>query len=55
MSAILPLITRTGKHHAGIVVSSQLAIGAVLRRLVHLARVLDADAMNDRLEFLSDW
>jgi uncharacterized protein DUF5615 len=46
---------RSGKHHAGIIVSSQLAIGDVLRRLVHLASVHDADVMKDRLEFLSDW
>ena len=46
---------RSGKHHAGVIVSSQLAIGDVLRRLIHLANVLDADAMKNRLEFLSDW
>jgi hypothetical protein len=45
----------TGKRHAGIIVSSQLTIGDVLRRLVGLASALDADAMLDRLEFLSDW
>jgi hypothetical protein len=44
-----------GKHHAGIVVSAQLDLGEVLKRLVHLASALDADAMIDRLEFLSDW
>jgi uncharacterized protein DUF5615 len=46
---------RADKHHAGIIVSSQLAIGDVLRRLGHVATTLDADAMKDRLEFLSDW
>jgi hypothetical protein len=44
-----------GKHHAGIVVSSQRSIGEVLRRLVHLARTLDADDLQDRLEYLGDW
>lgn len=44
-----------GRRHAGIVVSSQRPIGEVLRRLLHLARALDAEAMCDRLEFLSDW
>ena len=44
-----------GRHHSGLVVSSQRPIGDLLRRLVHLARLLDADAMPDRLEFLSDW
>jgi hypothetical protein len=45
----------TGKRHAGIIVSSQLPIGDVLRRLSTLASALDADAMIDRLEYLSDW
>jgi len=43
------------QHHAGVVVSSQRPIGDLLRRLVHLAGTLGADAMRDRLEFLSDW
>lgn len=42
-------------HHSGIIVSSQLPLGVVLRRLLHLAAHLDADAMHDRIEFLSDW
>jgi hypothetical protein len=46
---------RHGRHHSGLVVSSQRPIGYLLRRLVHLARTLDADAMADRLEFASDW
>jgi hypothetical protein len=46
---------RQGRHHAGIVVSSQRPIGDLLRRLLHLAGTLDAEAMRDRLEFLSDW
>jgi len=46
---------RQGRHHAGIVVSSQRAIGDTVRRLLHLAGALDADAMRDRLEFLGDW
>ena len=44
-----------GRHHAGIVVSSQRPIGEVIRRLLHLASALDAESMRDRLEFLSDW
>ena len=43
------------RHHAGIVVSSQRSIGDLAYRLLHLAGTLDADAMKDRLEFLSDW
>jgi hypothetical protein len=44
-----------GRHHAGIIVSSQRPIGDVIRRLLHLASALDAESMRDRLEFLSDW
>ena len=44
-----------GKHHAGVVVSSQRSIGDLLRRLNHLANTLDAAAMVDRLEYLSSW
>jgi len=46
---------KRGRHHAGIVVSAQPPIGDLLRRLLHVAGTLDADAMRDRLEFLSDW
>jgi hypothetical protein len=44
-----------GQHHAGIVVSNQRAFGDLLHRLLNLAATLDAPAMHDRLEFLSDW
>lgn len=44
-----------GQHHAGIVVSTQMPIGEMLRRLRSLASELDADAMRGRLEFLSNW
>ena len=44
-----------GQHHAGMVVSSQRPIGDLLRRVLHLAGALDAQAMQDRLEFLGDW
>lgn len=44
-----------GRHHAGIVVSQQRPVGETLRRLLNLAKSRDADAMRDRLEFLSDW
>ena len=46
---------RQGRHHAGIIVSSQRPIGEVIRRLLHLSGSLDAESMADRLEFLSDW
>ena len=44
-----------GRRHAGVVVSSQRSIGDVTSRLLHLATTLDGEAMQDRLEFLSDW
>lgn len=44
-----------GRHHAGIVVSSQRPMGDLLRRLTALARVLTDDDLRDRLEYLSDW
>ncbi len=46
---------RQGRHHAGIVVSSQRPIGDMLTRLVHLARARDAATLGDRLEYLSGW
>jgi hypothetical protein len=46
---------RSGQHHAGIIVSRQLPIGEIVRRLLNLASKLNADSMRDRLEFLSDW
>ena len=44
-----------GRHHAGIVVSSQRRIGDVIRRLVNLGQTLDAESLIDRLEYLGDW
>jgi len=44
-----------GRHHAGIVLSSQRPIRDLLRRLLHLAGTLEASQMGDHLEFLSDW
>jgi hypothetical protein len=46
---------RQGRHHAGIVLSSQRPLGELVRRLLRLAAALDSKAMLDRLEFLSDW
>jgi hypothetical protein len=46
---------KTGRHHAGIVVSSQRTLGDVVRRLLRLANTLDAEALCDRIEFLGDW
>lgn len=44
-----------GVHHAGIVVSSQRPIGDLVRRLSRLSATLDAESMQDRLEFLGNW
>lgn len=44
-----------GQHHAGIVVSTQRQIGDLLRRILHLTGAMDAESMQDRLEYLSDW
>ena len=44
-----------GRHHAGIIVSTQMDIGDVIRRLLALAASLDAGAMQNRLEFLRNW
>jgi len=46
---------RQGRHHAGIVLSSQRPLGDLVRRLLRLTAALDSEAMSDRLEFLSDW
>ncbi len=44
-----------GKHHAGIIVSDQLQVGVVLRRLMKLLNVRSTGEMRDCLEYLSDW
>jgi hypothetical protein len=43
------------RHHAGVIVSRQRPLGDVMRRLLHLARTLDAEGMHGRLEYLSNW
>lgn len=54
-SALHHLWIGEGRHHWGIVVSSQRPIGDIVRRLLHLAETVEAAAMQDRLEFLTDW
>ncbi len=46
---------RQGRHHSGIIVSSQRPIGELLRRLLHLTTTLNADALQDRLEYQVTW
>ncbi len=43
------------QHHAGIIVSDQVGIGVVLRRLLQLIDEKSASDMLDWLEFLSNW
>ena len=44
-----------GRSHAGIIVSDQLEIGAVIRRLLKLLDARSAEQMLDWLEFLGNW
>lgn len=46
---------RSGRHHAGLIVSEQRPLGETLRRLLSLATALSAEEMRDRLEFLTNW
>jgi hypothetical protein len=41
--------------HRGIILSDQLAIGTVLRRLMKLYFSLNSEDMKNRLEYLSAW
>jgi uncharacterized protein with PIN domain len=44
-----------GHHHSGIVVSNQIPLGEVFKRLIRLTNSISATEIKDRLEFLSDW
>jgi predicted nuclease of predicted toxin-antitoxin system len=46
---------REGRAHAGIVVSDQLSLGVLLRRLSKLCFHLAQEEMANRLEFLGTW
>jgi hypothetical protein len=41
--------------HRGIILSDQIAIGTVLRRVMKLYFSLNAEDMKNRLEYLSAW
>lgn len=43
------------QHHAGIIVSDQVATGAIMRPLLQLVNAKTAEEMHDWLEFLSNW
>ena len=44
-----------GRSHAGIIVSDQLQVGHILRRLLSLLDAKSAEDMQNWLEFLSNW
>ena len=46
---------QTGRHHAGLIVSSQRPVGDLVKRLLKLAAMLEPADMDDRIEFLSNW
>ena len=46
---------RDGQSHAGIIVSDQLQVGVILRRLLRLLDARSAADMQNWLEFLSNW
>ena len=46
---------KDGRNHAGIIVSDQLEIGVVIRRLLKLLDAHSAEQMQNWLEFLSNW
>lgn len=45
----------SGRKHYGIIVSTQLPIGEVVKRCLRLLSALTAEEMVNRLEFLSNW
>lgn len=46
---------RIGRSHAGLVLSDQLPIGVILRRLMKLYYSLNLEDMKNRLEYLTAW
>jgi len=44
-----------GLSHAGIIISNQLEIGVIVRRLLRLLDKLSAEDMQNGLAFLSNW
>lgn len=44
-----------GRRHAGIIVSDQVHVGRIVRRLLRLLDGRSADEMENWLEFLSNW
>jgi predicted nuclease of predicted toxin-antitoxin system len=46
---------KRGGEHYGIILSDQLPVGILLRRIMKLWFTLKAEDMRNRLEFLSNW
>jgi hypothetical protein len=46
---------KQGQDHSGIIVSDQLELGVVIRRLLRLIDARSAEDMKNWLEFLSSW
>jgi len=46
---------KAGREHAGIILSDQLPVGIVLRRLMKLYFSLTREDLRNRLEYLSAW
>jgi Domain of unknown function (DUF5615) len=46
---------RIGRSHSGIILSDQLPIGVILRRIMKLYYSVDQDGMKNRLEYLGAW
>jgi len=44
-----------GRHHSGIIVSDQVQVGVIIRRLLKLLNTRSAADMQDWLEYLSNW
>jgi hypothetical protein len=46
---------KIGRPHAGIILSDQLPIGIILRRLMRLYYAVNREDMKNRLEYLGTW
>ena len=49
------LYLKNDRHHAGIIVSDQLQVGMIVRRLLKLLNTRSGTEMQDWLEYLSNW
>lgn len=46
---------KAGKHHGGIIIVKQIAVGEIVKRFLRLSATLSSEDMEDRLEYLSNW